>query len=321
MTDSSGKLLLTGASGFVGGFVQQATRCVPLTLVGKEVDLRDAHAVTDAVLHLAAQTFVPRSFENPVETFEINFLGTYNLLAALKKTGFTGRFLLVSSGDVYGSIAPEHLPITEELLPKPRSPYAVSKVAAEALCFQWNETAGFETVVARPFNHIGPGQREDFVISAFAKQIAEIKHGSKPAVIEVGDLDVTRDFLDVRDVVQAYLLLLREGRAGEIYNICSGAECSIRSLLEKMLKLAELDTKHPAESGSPASAGFAVAGVSGGGRLSVEIRSNPAKFRPSEQRRVVGDASKLRRHTGWQPTYTIEQTLADTIHSWEYQIA
>lgn len=302
MTDFNGKLLLTGASGFVGGFVQQATRCVPLTLAGKEVDLRDGHAVTDAVsrirpdavLHLAAQTFVPRSFENPVETFEINFLGTYNLLAALKKTGFTGRFLLVSTGDVYGSVAPEHLPITEQLLPRPRNPYAVSKVAAEALCFQWNETAGFETMVARPFNHIGPGQREDFVISAFAKQIAEIKHGSKLAVIEVGDLDVTRDFLDVRDVVQAYLLLLREGRAGEIYNICSGIECSIRSLLDKMLKLA---------------------------KVQAEVHSNPAKFRPSEQRRVVGDASKLRRHTGWQPTYTIEQTLADTIHSWEYQIA
>lgn len=302
MTDFNGKLLLTGASGFVGGFVQQATRCVALTLAGKEVDLRDAHAVTDAlsrirpdaVLHLAAQTFVPRSFENPMETFEINFLGTYNLLAALKKAGFTGRLLLVSSGDVYGSVAPEQLPITEELLPRPRNPYAVSKVAAEALCFQWNETAGFETIVARPFNHIGPGQREDFVISAFAKQIAEIKHGSKPAVIEVGDLDVTRDFLDVRDVVQAYLLLLREGRGGQIYNICSSTECSIRSLLEKMLKLAEVQA---------------------------EIRSNPAKFRPSEQRRVVGDASKLRRHTGWQPTYAIEQTLADTIHSWEYQIA
>lgn len=302
MTEFSGKLLLTGASGFVGGFVQQATSCVPLTTNGKEVDLRDAHAVTDAVsrirpdavLHLAAQTFVPRSFENPVETFEINFLGTYNLLAALSKAGFTGRFLLVSTGDVYGAVAPEHLPITEELLPKPRNPYAVSKVAAEALCFQWNETAGFETIVARPFNHIGPGQREDFVISAFAKQIAAIKHGAKPAIIEVGDLDVTRDFLDVRDVVQAYLLLLREGHAGQTYNICSGTECSIRSLLEKMLELAD---------------------------VRAEIRSNSAKYRPSEQRRVVGDASKLRRHTGWQPTYTIEQTLADTIHSWEYQIA
>ncbi|HEU5231221.1 MAG TPA: GDP-mannose 4,6-dehydratase [Terriglobales bacterium] len=302
MTEFSGKLLLTGASGFVGGFVQQATRFIPLTLAGKEVDLRDAHAVTeavsriqpDAVLHLAAQTFVPRSFENPVETFEINFLGTYNLFAALKKTGFTGRLLLVSSGDVYGAVSVGDLPVREELPPKPRSPYAVSKVAAEALCFQWNETAGFETIVARPFNHIGPGQREDFVISAFAKQIAEIKHGTKPAIIEVGDLDVTRDFLDVRDVVQAYLLLLREGRAGETYNICSGTECSIRSLLEKMLSLAEIHA---------------------------EIRSNPAKFRPSEQRRVVGDANKLRRHTGWQPKYTIEQTLADTIHSWEYQIA
>ena len=296
------KLLLTGASGFVGGFVQQAARCAPLTIDNKDVDLRNADDTDaaverirpDAVLHLAAQALVPRSFDDPLETFEINFLGTYNLVAALKKIGFTGRFLLVSTGDVYGSVAPESLPITEEMLPRPRNPYAVSKVAAEALCFQWNETAGFETMVARPFNHIGPGQREDFVISGFAKQIAEIKHGARPAVIDAGDLDVTRDFCDVRDVVQAYLFLLRDGRAGEIYNICSGTERSIRAVLKKMLEIADVEA---------------------------EITSNPAKFRPSEQRRVYGDCSKIRRHTGWQQSYTIEQTLADTIHSWEYQIA
>jgi GDP-4-dehydro-6-deoxy-D-mannose reductase len=296
------KLLLTGASGFVGGFVQQAARCIPLTLNGRDVDLRIADETVeaverirpDAVLHLAAQTFVPRSFDNPIETFEINFLGTYNLLSALKKTGFTGRFLLVSTGDVYGAVAPESLPITEEALPKPRNPYAVSKVAAEALCIQWNETQDFDTVISRPFNHIGPGQREDFVISAFAKQIAEIKHGARPPVIEVGDIDVTRDFCDVRDVVRAYLLLLTGGRAGEIYNICSGQERSVRSLLEQMLQIAEIEA---------------------------EIKIDPAKFRPSEQRRVYGDASKVRRDTGWQPTCPMEQTLQDTIHSWEYQIA
>jgi GDP-4-dehydro-6-deoxy-D-mannose reductase len=296
------ELLLTGASGFVGGFVQQAARCVPLSLNGKEIDLRDVdqtrdaidHIRPDAVLHLAAQTFVPRSFDDPIETFEINFLGTYNLLSALRKAGFTGRFLLVSTGDIYGAVAPESLPITEQTLPRPRNPYAVSKVAAEALCLQWNETGGFETMIARPFNHIGPGQREDFVISGFAKQIAAIKHAAKPAIIDAGDVDVTRDFLDVRDVVCAYLLLLREGRAGEIYNICSGTEQSIRGLLEKMLQLAEIDA---------------------------EIKINPAKLRASEQRRVCGDPGKIRRDTAWQPSYTIEQTLADTIHSWEYQTA
>ena len=113
-------------------------------------------------------------------------------------------------------------------------------------------------------------------------------------MIEAGDLDVTRDFLDVRDVVRAYLLLLQDGHAGETYNICSGTERSIRSLLEKMLELAEVDA---------------------------EIKINPAKFRPSEQRRVYGDSGKIRRHTGWQPSYSIEQTLQDTIHSWEYQTA
>jgi GDP-4-dehydro-6-deoxy-D-mannose reductase len=299
---SASELLLTGASGFVGRFVQEAAHCIPLSLNGKEVDLRDASQTREtiarirpaAVLHLAAQSSVPKSFADPLETFEINFVGTYNLLAALKHIGFSGRVLFVSSGDVYGSVSPELLPITEKQPLLPRNPYAVSKVAAEALCFQWNHTEEFETMIARPFNHIGPGQREDFVISGFAKQIAEIKHGTKPAVIDAGDLDVTRDFLDVRDVVQAYFLLLRHGCAGEIYNICSGTERSIRSLLERMLELAEVEA---------------------------EIQINPAKLRSSEQRRVVGDASKLRRDTGWQPSYAIEQTLQDTIHSWEYQIA
>lgn len=296
------RLLLTGASGFVGSFVRQATPCVTLSLDGRDVDLRHRREVEeatekiqpDAVLHLAAQTFVPRSFEDPLETFEVNFFGTYNLLSALKNVGFTGRFLLVSTGDIYGTVAPEMLPIREDMLPRPRNPYAVSKVAAEALSFQWSETAGFDAIVARPFNHVGPGQRPEFVISGFAKQIAEIKHGTKPAVIEVGDIDVTRDFCDVRDVVSAYLLLLREGGAGETYNICSGVESSVRSLLKKMLEIA---------------------------RIEAEIKTNTAKFRPSEQRRVYGDASKIRQHLGWQPSYSIEQTLQDTIHSWEYQIA
>lgn len=293
---------MTGASGFVGRFVQQATPCAPLSLGGKEVDLRDAQitvaAVEEiqptAVLHLAAQTFVPKAFDNPLETFEINFFGTYNLLAALKAIGFKGRFLFVSTGDVYGAVPPDSLPIREDMLPRPRNPYSVSKVAAESLCFQWNETGPFETMTARPFNHIGPGQRDNFVVSSFARQIVEIKHGTRTPVIEVGDIEVTRDFCDVRDVVQAYLLLLDQGRAGQTYNICSGMECSVRSLLERMLEIADVDA---------------------------EIKIDYSKFRPAEQRRVYGDPTKIRRDVGWQLSYAIDTTLEQTIHSWEYQLA
>jgi len=296
------RLLLTGASGFVGSFVREAAPCISLSLHGRDVDIRNAQQVQDAieqihpeaVLHLAAQTFVPRSFDDPVETFEINFLGTHNLLSALKKVGFSGRFLFVSTGDVYGAAEPGSLPISEQVPPRPRNPYAVSKVAAEALCIQWKESEGSDTIIARPFNHVGPGQGCEFVVSSLAKQIVEIKHGGKPAIIDVGDIDVTRDFCDVRDVVRAYLLLLRHGRPGEIYNVCSGMERTIRSLLEQMLK---------------------IAGVR------AEIKSNPAKFRPSEQRRVYGDPGKIRRDVAWEPSYPMEQTLVETIHSWEYQIA
>lgn len=299
---ANNKLLLTGASGFVGGFVQQARQCLPLLLNGREVDLRDSRKTyeavdqihPDAVLHLAAQTFVPRSFDDPIETFEINFIGTYNLLSALKKTGFVGRFLLISTGDVYGVVSAERLPITERILPRPRNPYAVSKLAAESLCLQWNETEDFRTIVARPFNHIGPGQRQDFVISGFAKQIAEIKQRAKAPVIDAGDLDVTRDFCDVRDIVRAYFLLLEKGRPGEIYNVCSGTEQSIRALLETMLEIADLE---------------------------VEIKTDASRLRPNEQRRVCGDASKIRNDVGWKPSYTIEETLKETIHTWEFQTA
>jgi GDP-4-dehydro-6-deoxy-D-mannose reductase len=297
-----GKLLLTGASGFVGGFVQQVMPCVPLERGGQIVDLRDAASTNDAirsirpdaVIHLAAQTFVPQSFSDPRETFDINFLGTFNLLSALKQSKFAGRFLLVSSSDVYGLVHPATLPVTETALPRPRSPYAVSKVAAEALCFQWSQTEGFEIVIARPFNHIGPGQRPDFVISGFAKQIAEIKRGRHPTVVEVGDIDVTRDFSDVRDVVRAYQLLLNQGKPGETYNVCSGVECSVRSLLNQLLSRAG---------------------------VKADIRQDPARLRPSEQRRIYGSAQKLNADVGWQPTHSIEQTLDDILDYWEKQIA
>ena len=296
------KLLLTGASGFVGGFVQQVLPCTPLALDGGIIDLRDASAVNaavetirpDAVLHLAAQTFVPRSFEDPEETFAINFLGTYNLLSSLKKIRFRGRFLLVSSSDVYGLVRPESLPVTEEFLSRPRTPYAVSKVAAEALCFQWGQTEQIEMIIARPFNHIGPGQRPEFAISGFAKQVAEIKRGLTPAIIEVGDIDATRDFCDVRDVVRAYEALLAHGEPGEIYNVCSGVERSVRSLLDQLL---------------------CRAGVA------AQIKADVSRFRPSEQKRIYGDSSKLRREMGWSPSIPIEQTLDDILDYWEKEIS
>ena len=265
------------------------------------LDLRDPDAAAalvkdeapDAVIHLAAQSWVPDAFRDPGLTLQVNVLGTLNLLQALQRTGFSGRMVFVSTGDVYGCVPDNELPIREDRLPAPRNPYAVSKLAAEALCYQWSVTEGMDITIARAFNHIGPGQSERFVVSDFARQVVEIKLGRRQPTVSVGDIDVTRDFTDVRDVVQAYFALLRDGENGEVYNVCSGREQSIRALL---LRLA------------------AIAGVK------IAIRQDPKRLRKSEQRRVVGDPGKMERATGWRSTTELDESLSLMLHQWEQEI-
>lgn len=244
----------------------------------------------DAVIHLAAQSFVPESFRDPIKTFDVNFYGTYHLLAALRHTGFSGRVLYVSSGDIYGMVPEQDMPIRENRLPAPRSPYSVSKVAAETLCGQWVRSEDMDIVVARPFNHIGPGQDQRFAVSDFAAQIVEISQGKRPPMLSVGDIDVTRDFLDVRDVIRAYFSLLEQGRTGQTYNVCSGKERTLRDLIEIMARLK---------------------------KISLDINIDPKRLRANEQRRVVGDPTLLRDHTGWLPQQPIEDTLASILRYWE----
>lgn len=292
------RLLLTGAQGFVGRYVQAEASC---EFLPKSLDLRDRTAVIaavaaiapDAVLHLAAQSFVPAAFDNPWETFDINFGGTLNLLQALQAARFQGRMLFVGSGDTYGQVAEENLPVREEQPLRPRNPYAVSKVAAEALCYQWSQTGDFEIVMARPFNHIGPGQSPRFAIADFARQLAEVRLGRREPVLQVGDIDVSRDFTDVRDIVRAYLLLLEKGQNGGIYNVCSGREYRIRELLEQLIELTG---------------------------VVVRIEQDPARLRRAEQRRMVANFEALQRDTGWQPQLAIEQSLKDIIYDWEIQL-
>lgn len=302
-----GKLMVTGEAGFVGGFIRQAlvaeNNAYPFELIpSPDLELRDADGLAricaaispDYVIHLAAQSFVPASFSNPRETYEINFLGTLNLLQALKLSGFNGRFLFVGSGDTYGLVAPEALPLTENSPLKPRNPYAVSKVAAEALCYQWSQTEGMDIVMVRPFNHIGPAQSEQFVVADFAQQVMKIKLGLIDPEICVGDIDVTRDFTDVRDVVRAYLMLLScAGGSGEIYNVCTGREHSIREILQRLLALA---------------------------KVAADIRQDPARSRASEQRRIYGVYDKLHHATGWQPEIALEQSLLDNLTYWERKL-
>ncbi|ALN59584.1 GDP-mannose 4,6-dehydratase [Lysobacter enzymogenes] len=297
--DAPRRLLVTGGSGFVGRYVEAAVRAgdfgdYEFHTPDQGWDIRDAEAVNraveelrpHAVLHLAAQSFVPRSFEDPRETFEINTLGTLNLLQALKRAGFDGRLLYISSGDVYGQVAEAQMPVTEALLPAPRNPYAVSKLAAEQLCLQWQRSEGLDAIVLRPFNHIGPGQGRQFVLPALASQVAAIAQGRQAPVIEAGDIDTTRDFTDVRDIVAAYAAALRDGVSGQLYLVASGVERKVRDLLEAMCR---------------------IEGVQ------VEVRQDPAKLRRAEQRRMVGSAGALREATGWAPRIPMEQTLQDIL--------
>lgn len=243
----------------------------------------------DAVLHLAALTSVADSFRAADNFFDVNFNGTLNLLRSLRSARFTGRLLYVSSGECYGAVEADALPIAETFPLRPRSPYAVSKVAAEALCYQWSQTEGMDIVIARPFNHIGPGQDARFAVAAFAEQVARIAAGAAPPEVVTGDLDVTRDFTDVRDVISAYFALLARGRTGEIYNIASGRETRLGDLLSMLFDLA-----------------------------GVEARSvtDPARIRATEQKRVRADVAKIRRDTGWEPRIALSESLRSTLEYW-----
>lgn len=292
---------MTGLSGFVGQHILKMQ-----SLIGAEnnlaivpdnpsCDLCDQNSVNhwvseaqpDWVIHLAAQSNVPYAFQNPEETLRVNLLGTLHLLQALDQHGFTGRLLYVSSGDVYGLTPEDQLPIEETQPPNPGNPYAVSKISAEALCMQWAQKSAYEIMIARPFNHIGPGQRTDFVVPSIAQQISTASNGSD---ILVGDIDVTRDFLDVRDVVSAYFKLLELGKSHTVYNVCSGQERQVRDLA---LTLANLSGK------------------------TIKLIQDPARFRPADQRRVCGDNTRLIRDTGWKPRYSLEQTLQDVLQSFQ----
>ncbi|GAA5236195.1 NAD-dependent epimerase/dehydratase family protein [Verticiella sediminum] len=300
------RLLVTGHRGFVGQALldwlprsRWQDRAVLLT-PGSDFDLCDAGAVRrlvrdarpDAVLHLAAQSFVPAAFADPAGTFAVNVEGTLHLLQALRQEAPGARLLYVSSADVYGAVEPEAMPVDETRLPEPRNPYAVSKAAAEMLCRQWHFTEGTDVVLARPFNHTGPGQDARFAVSGFARSVARIALGLEAPRLVTGNLQVTRDFSDVRDVLDAYLRLIHDGQPGAIYNVCSGIEQRLADVLAALLRLAG---------------------------VSAEQVTDPARLRPNEQLRMVGSSLRLRKDTGWQPAHDFDETLATLLAWWRHK--
>jgi GDP-4-dehydro-6-deoxy-D-mannose reductase len=301
------RLFITGQSGFVGTAFERlrehsvAAHGWELISADSAYDLLDPASLDavlqqvrpEAVIHLAGQTFIPEAFRDPAHTLDVNLKGTLNLLQALQRNDFNGTFLYVSSGDVYGRVSAELLPISEQQPARPQNPYAVSKAAAELLCYQWSCNLPWRILVARPFNHIGPGQREDFVISSVARQLARIRLKLQAPRLLVGDVDVSRDFLDVEDVISAYLGLLESGQNGEIYNVCSGKEYLIRDMIASMLYLTETDAV---------------------------IEQDPARLRPSDLRRVKGSNQKIMQVTGWQPTIPMQQTLLNVLSDWDTRV-
>lgn len=301
------RLLVTGRHGFVGSTLARlvdsdpSLRAWQLATISEQFEILDVDAVRrlvddaapDAVVHLAARSSVAESLRDPEGTLRVNLFGTLNLLRALDDARFSGPLLFVSSGDVYGNVPEHRLPVDENQPPSPRNPYAVSKVAAEALCRQWALTSNKRVVVARPFNHIGPGQGEQFAIPAFVRQIAEIRAGLCPPVVAVGDIDVTRDFTDVRDIVRAYVLAATTAEPGEVYNIASGHGHSIRDLLDTLITLSGLE---------------------------VEVKIDTQRLRPSDVEILIGDSTKFRERTGWEPAIPLQTTLSDLLDYWRRRL-
>jgi GDP-4-dehydro-6-deoxy-D-mannose reductase len=241
----------------------------------------------DAVIHLAAITFVPEAASKPDAVLEVNALGTIRLIAAMKRHAPDARLLFVSTSEVYGP--PHSLPVTESHSLDPTNPYAISKAAADATCRFMHASEGLDVVIARPFNHSGAGQSDQFVLSSFAKQIAAAALGQADAVLRTGNLEVARDFSHVDDVVRAYELLIRGGQPGHAYNVCSGSTHTLRHAIEI------LET------------------ISG---TMVRIETDPARLRKVDVPEIRGSHAKLTEDTGWAPEKMFHQILSDLYEHW-----
>lgn len=243
----------------------------------------------DAICHLAGMTYVPEANQNPEGAFRTNVFGTRNLLEAARGEAPKARFVFVSTADVYGDLAPEDLPITEATPVHPLNAYSISKAAAEMFCHQYGRVWGLPVIILRPLNHTGPGQDARFVCSDFARQVARIKLGRQAPVVRVGNLAAERDFADVRDIIRAYALAIRAAEPGEAYNLASGRAVSVRWVLDELIRLAG---------------------------VKIKVETDPARMRPVDIPRIVGDFSKFEKATGWRPTIRLEQTLADLLDFW-----
>jgi GDP-4-dehydro-6-deoxy-D-mannose reductase len=314
------KVFITGASGFVGRHLIHALRaegkteydiygtCFPEKPSLNEKNLFHLNIKSsknlgklindikpDWVFHLAAISNVRQSWEKRRETLETNIIGTFNILESLRMFSPKSKMLFVSSSEVYDFNQGDKQKVTEKSPLKISNPYAYSKVADEKLCEFYAEVEKLDVIIARPFPHTGPGQSEDFVCSDWAKQIAEIESGKKPAIIQVGNLDVIGDYCDVRDVVKAYILLLKKGRRGEIYNICSGRAISLRKILKILIEESPM-------------------------KNNIKIEKDQTKLRKVDMPVRLGSNKKIKNKVGWKPEISINCSLKDLLEYWRQRI-
>lgn len=261
------------------------------------VDVRDPAAVAgviaavrpDAIFHLAGIADVGTSHGDPGAVLLTNTVGTLHLLAGVRRHQPACRVVTVGSGDAYGRIEPGDLPAREDCPFRPVSPYGTSKAAADLVAYQWAKGYGLDIVRVRPFNHTGPGQRPGFVCPDLARQLAAIEQGRQAPTLTVGNLDVIRDFSDVRDIVAGYVAAWEKGRTGEAYNVCSGTGRSVREVLETLIDLS---------------------------RQPVEVVVEPARVRKTDVPTLIGSPERLRAQSGWRPQVAWRQTLADVLDDW-----
>lgn len=307
--------LIIGAAGFVGGYAirqfaadqtdvhaailpseQLSPETAALCTV-HSLDILDADALNtllqtvqpDRILHLAAQSSVALSWKKPQLTADINIKGTLNLLEAARILPKMPRILLIGSGEEYGALSPEQIPVSEDTPLHPANIYAATKAAAEQLAGVYYKAYHLPVICVRAFNHIGPMQREIFVVADFCRQAAEIELGLREPVIYTGNLSAKRDFTDVRDIVRAYAMLLEYGRAGACYNVGSGAPVMISDILAAIQKMC---------------------------RVPFAVETDPEKLRPVDVPVIAADIAKLRQDTGWMPEISLTQTLEDTLDYW-----
>ena len=316
------RVLITGIAGFAGSHLAEyllAQRDAALALFGVSQhgsehpprdariqyvsgDLSDPHFTSELlaqvsparIYHLAAQAFVPVSWQDPWATLENNIRAQTNLLHAVAQQKSNARILIVGSNEEYGRVTPADLPIDEDTPLRPDSPYGVSKITQDFMGLQYFLSHQLHVVRVRPFNHIGPRQNDRFVTSSFAKQIAEIEAGKRPPQLRVGNLDAQRDFTDVRDMMCGYVLALERGQAGDVYNIGSGTPRAIREIVEVYQQLA---------------------------RVPFEIEYDAERMRPSDTPVSYCDATKFKNATGWEPQYSFEETLRDILDDWRTRVS